>query len=394
MGSGVKRVSMTTQLSLSEAKKLVLLSQNLPPRQEKGNALSVTLKAIEHMGYVQIDTISVVQRAHHHVLWSRNPRYKNTHLDKLLQEQKVFEYWAHAASYLPMSAFRFSLPRKNSIGRGEQKHWYEKDHRLMDQILKRIESEGPLMAKDFEGSSGSGDGWGSKPAKRALENLFMQGDLMVPRRHNFHKVYDLTERVLPTEIDRSLPSESEFLRYLIIRYLKANGVGNATHIAYLLKNVKQRVVHLLNEMAERKELTQVQIDGSLYYVLSEQLDLLQRPLNRTKASILSPFDNLLIQRSRMKVLFGYDYLLECYVPEAKRVYGYFCLPVLWGGELVARMDCKAERKSRQLVIYNLALEQNIRDKAAFYAALEKELQRFAEFNGCDGYVTPERFRTL
>lgn len=228
-------------LSIEEARKLVLLSQKLPSVKQTGSALTATLDAIEHLGYIQIDTISVIERAHHHTLWTRNPRYESFHLEQLVNEKKVFEYWSHAAAYLPMKEYRYSLPRKQAIASGEQKHWYEKDEKLMKEILRRIECEGPLMAKDFEHMGDKSGEWKSKPAKRALESLFIQGDLMISHRKNFHKVYDLTQNILPKEIDVSLPNEKEYIRFLITKYLSANGLGQASQIAYLLKNTKPLV---------------------------------------------------------------------------------------------------------------------------------------------------------
>ena len=141
---------VTESLSIQQARKLVLLSQKLPPGKQRGKAIAATLSAIEHLGYIQIDTISVIQRAHHHTLWNRNPRYNPSHLEQLLSEKKVFEYWSHAAAYLPMRDFRFSLHRKQALANGDENHWYERDGRLMNSVLKRITDEGPLMAKDFE----------------------------------------------------------------------------------------------------------------------------------------------------------------------------------------------------------------------------------------------------
>ena len=141
---------MTESLSLQHARKLVLLSQRLPPAKQTGKAIAATLSTIENLGYIQIDTISAIQRAHHHTLWNRNPRYKPSHLNQLLVDKQVFEYWSHAAAYLPMRDYRYSLPRKQAIANGNQNHWYERDERLMKSVLKRIAAEGPLMAKDFE----------------------------------------------------------------------------------------------------------------------------------------------------------------------------------------------------------------------------------------------------
>jgi uncharacterized protein YcaQ len=141
---------MIEALSNPEARKLALLSQRLPPSGKKGPATAATLAAIEHLGYIQIDTISVIQRAHHHTLWNRNPRYGSLQLDKLVNDKAVFEYWAHAAAYLPMRDYRFSLPRKQAMASGRLDHWYARDKRLMKAVLERIRIEGPLMARDFE----------------------------------------------------------------------------------------------------------------------------------------------------------------------------------------------------------------------------------------------------
>lgn len=389
---------MAESLSLKEAQKLILLSQKLPPVKQVGSALSTTSAIIEHLGYVQIDTISAVQRAHHHTLWSRNPKYQLSHLDTLVAEKKVFEYWAHAASYLPMSSYPYTLPRKRAIFTGEQNHWYVRDKKLIADVLDRIRIDGPLMAKDFSDKRKSNAGWGAKPTKQALEYLFMMGELMIPKRVNFHKVYDLTERVLPSHVSTTLPSDVEYARFLINSYLTANGIGQVGEINYLLKNSKKLITTTAKEMLHSGELKEVTVLNTKYYVLSNTLDNLSKPLSKSKLKILSPFDNLLIQRKRMKSLFEYDYLLECYVPEAKRQYGYFSLPILWDGKLVARMDCKAERKESVLSVKHLALEPSLKKVDAFVKALEKELQQFMIFNDCDTVsidkVSPDKLSEL
>ncbi|AEL24626.1 winged helix-turn-helix domain-containing protein [Cyclobacterium marinum] len=372
---------MTETLTLQQAQKLVFASQGIFTTRKNGPAIEQTLLTIEKLGYIQIDTISAVQRAHHHVLWSRNPKYQNAHLDELLAERKIFEYWSHAAAYLPMKNYRFSLLRKNALLKGEQKHWFKKDLQLMELVLNRIKNEGPLMAKDFD-SEKKTKAWGSKPAKQALENLFMQGELMISSRKNFHKVYDLTERVLPKDIDLRTPSMKEYHRFLINNYLKANGIGQASEISYLQKNTKTKIVAELKEMHYSGELIKVKVNEIEYCALPESLTLLDKPLKRKQLKILSPFDNLLIQRKRMLNLFNFDYQIECYLPEAKRKYGYFSLPILWNGTFAARMDCKADRKTSVLHIHHLALEEVLGDKDAFVLALCKELEAFKEFNNC------------
>ena len=370
-------------LSISQARKLVLLSQRVPPKKQAGSSLDVTLSTIEHLGYIQIDTISVIQRAHHHTLWNRNPQYKPSHLHELMVNKKIFEYWSHAAAYLPMRDYRFSLPRKQAIARGKESHWYTRDENLMKSVLKRIADEGPLMAKDFENKGGKIGEWQTKPVKQALENLYMQGELLIPYRKNFHKVYDLTQRVLPEHIDSSMPGTEEYARFLVTRYLQANGLGKAGEISYLLKNTRASVSSILQALLLNGELLQTSVNGDSYYVLPASLDLLNNQLSRNKLKILSPFDNLLIQRKRTLELFGFDYFLECYVPASKRKFGYFVLPVLWDGKLVARMDCKADRKKSQMHIHYLALEPGLEKTEAFALALAKELVSFLQFNECN-----------
>jgi len=389
---------ITETLSIQEARKLVLLSQKLPPVKQKGTTLEATLSAIEHLGYIQIDTISVIQRAHHHTLWNRNPGYETSHLEKLIADKKVFEYWSHAAAYLPMCDYRFSLVRKQEIASGKQKHWYDRDEKMMKLVLDRITNEGPLMAKDFEHTGKKKMDWASKPAKRALEYLFMQGDLMIPYRQNFHKVYDLTERVLPEDIDTSAPLQDEYARFLITRYLQANGLGQASEMVYLLKNTKALISSALQEMHSNGELIQLAVDENNYYALQDSLELLKKPLFRSKLKILSPFDNLLIQRKRMQTIFDFNYQIECYVPEPKRRYGYFSLPILWDGSLIARMDCKADRKESLFHIQHLVLESGLVKTEAFALALCKELESFMQFNNCSNLklhkTTPSNFKLV
>jgi uncharacterized protein len=373
-------------LSLPQARKLVLLSQCISTKSLKGSAYSETLNVFERLGYVQIDTISVVQRAHHHTLWSRNPRYQVAHLDQLVADKKVFEYWSHAASYLPMKDYRFSLPRKTAFKLGQQSHWYKKDHKLMADVLKRIESEGPLMAKDFVSKSYKTSGWGSKPTKQALETLFMQGDLMIAERKNFHKVYDLTQRVLPNDVDTSIPTEQEYGQFLVLSYLRAHGFGNLAEITYLLKNIKTLASQALNMLLESGDIKKVIINESVYFACCDALLLLDKRLNKKQVHILSPFDNLLIQRKRTQSIFNFKYLLECYVPAAKRQFGYFCLPVLWNGKLVARADCKVDKQTNILNVIHLFIEPSVKEKEIFLTALEEKLQAFAQFNQCSHYA--------
>jgi uncharacterized protein YcaQ len=386
-------LSTPEKLSTDQARKLVLHSQQLPSISRKGTALSATQAALEHLGYIQIDTISVVERAHHHTLWNRNPRYQNSHVDQLFADKTAFEYWSHAAAYLPMRDFRYSLPRKQAIKSGEPSHWFARDEKLERFVHDRIRAEGSLMAKDFAHSGQKTGEWQSKPAKKALENLFMQGDLMIPRRQNFHKVYDLTERVLREGIDTTMPTEKEHARFMIRRFLEANGLAQARDFSYLIRDIKPAILGSLEQMIQIGEVIRIQVGELCYFALPDSLGILNKSRSRSKLNILSPFDNLLIQRQRMRDLFDFDYQIECYVTAAKRKFGYFSLPILWDGRFVARMDCKAERKTKTLQIRSLHLEPSLQKFDEFRDALSPALEEFMRFNGCEKLDNPTNNQT-
>lgn len=389
------------RISHTQARRLALAAQGLHRREPFGRGKAGVLRTIEHLGYVQIDTISVVERAHHHVLWSRIPDYRPELLHELQADRSVFEYWSHAASYLPMRDFRFALPRMEAYARGKS-HWFKQDARLMRRVLDRIRAEGPLQARDFEPAPGirSGPWYDWKPSKRALEQLFMAGKLMVRERRGFQKVYDLTERVLPSGIDVSMPDSRETARHLIGKALQAHGLVTAVEIAYLRRGMLGPVRSALSELAEEGELMPVSGFGD-----SARDRYFCRPVDLEEASkarrvserveVLSPFDNLVIQRKRLKAFFGFDYQIECYVPAPKRKYGYFCLPLLSGECLVGRVDAKADRAGGVLEIRSLYLEPEGRPARRLRQIPEEfkeALERFAAFNACDAIKAPGRGR--
>lgn len=374
-------------ISPREAQQLVLNSQLLTHAATGQDTVADTLKLIEHLGYIQIDTISVIERAHHHTLWTRNPAYQAPQLEQLLEQKQIFEYWSHAAAYLPMCDYRFSLWRKQAFVSGQLDHWYERDTKRINEVLARLRAEGPLMAKDFDHSEKVSD-WQSKPSKRALEYLFMQGDLMIPYRKNFHKVYDLTERVLPATIDTRPPSEQEYLDYLILHYLRAQGLAQETDFGHLIKGIKPKLKLALKRLVAEGQVLELSMNEHTWFSLPDKIQLLnQTPNPSTQLKILSPFDNLVIQRERLRRLFAFDYQIECYLPEAKRKYGYFVLPILWKGELVARLDCKAERKEGSLILKQIWMETKLKQQDEFWEDLSKELTRFAEFNRCERIIS-------
>ena len=347
-----------------------------------GRGKQATLRAIEQLGYTQIDTISVVERAHHHVLWSRVPNYQPKFLDQLVRERKVFEYWFHAASWLPMRDYRFALPRMTQM-HGERGWFKNCDKNLIRDILRRIEIEGPLRARDFEDTRESRSGWWDwKPAKQALEQLFMQGELMVSSRNGFQKVYDLPQRVLPEWVDTSQPDSDEYATHLIDNSLKANGFSALKSFSYLRKGrqLRDSIKSLIDYRIETGQLVSFKLGKNFYYINPELLET-RAPRSNTQVKILSPFDNSVIQRDRGRDIFEFDYQIECYVPEPKRQFGYFCLPLLFRDQFVGRMDCKAHRAKSLLQVKLLHLEKHLHDD--FIPASCRALTEFAQFNNCD-----------
>jgi uncharacterized protein YcaQ len=379
---------MTLALSSRDARRLFLASQGLLRNNEFGRGKNAVLKAIQQLSYIQIDTISVIERAHNHVLWSRVDNFTRTMLDQLQSKHRtVFEYWAHAAAYLPMADYRFYQPIMQYMAQQ-----YPSDNKVADLVLARIKDEGPLQARDFTDDKHKSTGWWDwKPTKLAMERLFLAGELMIDRREGFQKVYDLKERVLPDDVDTRMPSEQEWQRFLIRIMINALGMATATEICYLRTTTRKLFKHpilpgiarTMSELKEAGEIIEVSVQGNLYFTTEENLNRIPARLTRKQVRFLSPFDNLVIQRKRTLELFDFDYQLECYLPEPKRIFGYFSLPILWGDELIGRMDSKADRKNKEFQVRFLGLNQNIRSYDELVQPLSSELRRFAEYNECD-----------
>lgn len=368
----------------SSLKRLALFNQGLGKTSPFAKGVDGALQAIEHLGYVQIDTISVVERAHHHILWSRVPDYDLSHLNNLVRERQIFEYWYHAASYLPMKDYRYALPTMMSVRQGESRYFNRGDQHLMNEILARVRAEGRIRLRDIDKNNKKslGNWWNTGPGRRAFEQLYMQGDLMICERNGMEKVYDLTERCLPENIDLSMPTLHEYAQYLFNTTLRAHGAFTWKQLVHLKgKDLKEAMRVVLKEQIDAGVVSAIQLtDGQTLYVDVAAIE--QKVNTDFGLKILSPFDNSLIHRDRLTSLFEFDYRIECYVPAAKRVFGYFCLPILYQDELVGRIDCKAHRTVKELEVISLHLEKTIKDKELFFFELEQEIKHFAEFNQC------------
>ena len=368
------------ELSNKDARLLNLIQQGLISPIAKAE------KVINRIGYVQIDTISVTERSHNHVIHSRVKNFHQKELDELMHNKKIFEYWSHAAAYLPVKDFRFSLYRKEQYKAGN-KHCFPRDKKVDKYVLDRIKAEGPLQSKDFENPREKNHEWYQwKPAKIALTNLFMDGSIMISHRKGFQKVFDLTENVIPTHINTSTPTLEEYCKHLITNTISCFGIATFEEMCYLRKGIKPTLKNFINEMLETKEIIEISLTNNknVYYGNSS---IIEKALNERTSTpsihILNPFDNLIIQRKRIKDIFDFDYLIECYVPEKKRIFGYYTLPILYGTEFIGRFDGKADRKTNVFYIKNLWLEKGFLPNDKFYSKFIPKLKTFSAFCGCE-----------
>ncbi|MFH0766294.1 MAG: crosslink repair DNA glycosylase YcaQ family protein, partial [Calditrichota bacterium] len=312
-------------------------------------------------------------------------------LNELQRERIIFECWGHALSYLPMAEYRYYLPqmrrRFDPVQKWEKERLAKYGH-LMKPLLDRIRRDGPLSSKDLEKPPASErtEGLSPKPLKTALEMLFWRGEVMVSERRSFQRTFDLTERVLPEGLDASEPSPQEIGRHFTLRALTALGAARLDEIYNYIWAAKRDVLKTaVAELVESGEIIEWRIGEDKrtpYYALksaSQQVNKSESP----RLHILSPFDNLIIQRERVRRLFGFDYALECYTTPSKRKFGYYALPILWGDRLVGRLDLKADRKLKTLEIRNLGFEDGFEVTDEFGSALANKLLALAGFVGCE-----------
>lgn len=368
----------------------ILISNQLFTGKKVLNDKSDLFNIIEILGYVQIDTISVVERSHHHVLWTRMSDYNRSMIDELLEKDKlIFEYWSHAAAFLPMKDFRFSLLRKRNY-RDKYKSWGLANKKLIRKVYAAVKSNGPMLSKDFAGERKKNTGWWDwKPSKDALDFLFHSGKLMVLKRKSFQKVYDLTERVIPENTDTTFPSEIDFYKYLLYTSINANGFTSEKETMYLRKYNRSLFKKMINELTEDNIISIIEIKGfenEKFYAFKNNLEKLFNVKKSNELFLLSPFDNFVIQRRRLQSLFNFDFQIECYVPKNKRKFGYFCLPVLSGDTFIGRIDLKADRKQKKLYVINFFPERNSKINNKQTIDLKRKLMLLAEFCGCNEII--------
>ena len=374
---------------------MLLAAQGLEPPPGRPAERSDVLGAIRRMGVLQIDSISVVARSPYLVLWSRLGAYDPCWLDELLAEGLLFEGWAHAACFIPIEDY--GLYRRFMLEGGEKSRaWFSTHPEEVRLVLERIRQGGPVRSVEFARTDGKAGGWWEwKPEKRALEHLFAAGELMISRRNpNFHRVYDLRERVLEKALpgweDGLAPTPQEVRRTLALKAVRALGVAVARWVPDYFRTPKRGAAWLLEGLADEGELLRARIEGweEPAYVHPDNAGLAESVvsdgLRSTVTTLLSPFDPVVWDRARALDLFGFEYKIEVYTPAARRRYGYYSLPILHRGALVGRLDAKAHRKDGIFEVRALHLEPSTQADDRLIAELAGALRAGAGWHG-----TPE-----
>jgi hypothetical protein len=387
-------MTKTFSLNVSQARALHLAAQGLHTPPAKVATRSALRACIARMQLLQIDTIHVVSRSPYLVLHSRLGDYPSHWLEETLAAGHVFETWAHEACFAPSP----DLHLHRTYNAAMRRHWglvsaerNAKSHRKqLDQLLAHVRENGPVKSSDFEGKDdGNGGGgsawWGWKDEKRWLETLFAQGELMVARRENFHRVYDIAERVAPQLAAKTavLLSADEVHIGFIEKAIAAMGVAQARWINDYFRQKPRLKDADLDALVDTGAILRVEVEGwdAPGYVHASNKALLGKArTNKLEAShtcLLSPFDPVVWDRERASTLFDFDYRLECYTPEPKRVYGYFVLPILCRGELIGRLDAKAHRADGVFEVRALHAQEGMRWNAEQIKDVAQAIQRSA-----------------
>jgi uncharacterized protein len=380
------RAIQSHSLTKTEARQIWLRAQRLDSSTPFGDGPQATAAAVEHLGYVQIDTINVIERSHHHILWTRIPNYQRADLRQAQSVDKtIFEYWTHALSYVPARDLRFFLPAMRRHRREGHKWPSSVKPADLRKVLRLIRRDGALTIRDIDDDVlvDKEHLWASrKPSKRALQLAFYTGVLTISERNGMLKTYDLMARHFGWERPPKPASAKEASAYLLDRALRSQGLVSLDSICHLDAPSKPSIRRLIEARVRRKELVPVALEGAgkqEHWARPEALETSDGAFEL--AHILSPFDPLIIQRKRTELFFGYGHRFEAYVPKEKRLFGYFALPVLVGDDIVAALDLKTDRKSRKLLLQKWswvgAAPRGARKELK--SRIEEELHRFERF---------------
>jgi uncharacterized protein len=370
-------------LSAAAARRIWLHAQRLDQAAPFGEGPAATPAAVQHLGYVQIDTINVVERCHHQILFTRIPAYQRHHLRQAQSVDKsVFEYWTHALSYIPTADMRFFVRAMKRDADNHSSFFRTVTRGDLQKVLGRIRRNGALTIRDIDDDvlRDKDHEWASrKPSKRALQLAFYRGVLTVSRREGMLKTYELMTRHFGWDRLPAAASEGERTAYLLDRALRAQGVVSLDSVCHLDASRKAAVAKLVGARVRRKELVPVALEGARqeHWVRAELLDAKLEPIGDV-VHILNPFDPVVIQRKRLALFFGYEHRFEAYVPKEKRVFGYFAQPVLIGDAVVAVLDLKTDREREKVLVQKWTWLR--RDgRLARRKLIEEALHRFEQF---------------
>ena len=370
-------------LTSAQARAIWMRAQRLDETEPFGAGPAATRAAIEHLGYVQIDTINVIERCHHHILYARIPAYQRSDLaSQQSAEKSVFEYWTHALSYVPTADLPFFIPAMKAY-RDNPSAWFGSVTRAeVSAMTRRLKNEGPLSIRDIDDDElvDKTHPWASrKPSKRVLQLMFYHGLVAIAERQGMLKTYDLIGRHFGWEKAPRPATERQVTAYLLDRALRSQGIVSLDSICHLNAPAKKAVRELIESRVRRRLLVPVTIEGAEkipHWTTSQALEQVAPP-PANRVHVLSPFDPLIIQRKRLKLMFGYDHIFEAYVPAAKRQYGYFALPVLVDDRVVAAIDLKTDRANQSLLVQQWTWLEDVGAEAK--AAIDTELGRFERF---------------
>jgi uncharacterized protein len=374
-------------LSLDAVRGLMIAAQGLHDRPQPRATKKAVRSIIRQMHILQIDTINVIARSPYLVLWSRLGDYNPRWLDELLAEGALFEYWSHAASFLPIEEYPLYRHLYSSWLGGRAHKWLDEHATVAKRVLDHIRTHGEARSSDFERTDGQkGSWWNWKDEKIALEYLFYAGELMVRKRHNFQRIYDLRERVLADleQMEHMSPegAHDEF----VLNTIHALGVAKAGWIPDYFRLYKADVKAALERLAQQGRLMTVEVEGwkapgYIHPANRKQVEAASKgKIPRSKTTFLSPFDPLVWDRERALDLFNFDYKIEVYTPAPKRKYGYFTLPILYNNALIGRIDPKAHRKEGIFEVKALHFEPGVIVEDALVTELKSALQACAAWH--------------
>jgi uncharacterized protein len=382
----MSRAVQSHPLTKTQARQVWLRAQRLETSAPFGEGPQATAAAVEHLGYVQIDTINVIERSHHHILWTRIPDYRRADLRQAQSVDKsVFEYWTHALSYVPTRDIRFFLPAMQRHRREGHKWLGSVTPADLRKVLRLIRRDGALTIRDIDDDvlTEKEHLWASrKPSKRALQLAFYTGVVTISARSGMLKTYELMERHFGWDKPPKAASAREIIAYLLDRALRAQGVVSLDSICHLDAPSKAAVRRLIEARCRRNELVAVAIEGAGKQEHWARPETLEMAGDGTESvHILSPFDPLIIQRKRTHLIFGYEHRFEAYVPKEKRLFGYFALPVLVGDGIVAALDLKTDRQNQKLLLqkWNWVGAAAKGPRKELKRRIEEELHRFERF---------------